>query len=171
MTNLREAYAATHHANLDWNEERERAVDRVAAAGMCDALGIALWKAKYMLEVAAYHESKKLLVALYRDGRSKFETPAIVEKIADQVLHEYLSDKCSACGGAKELVEDNLRVTCAKCDGSGVRRYTDMERARTMQIGLDRVRRLDRGIRWLAAEISSRDLDVNSLMADQLERG
>lgn len=170
MSNMREAYAATHHANLDWKEDRERAIDRIAAAGFADPLGIALWRAKYLSEAMAYRDAHNRLVALYREGRSKFESPIVVGKIVDQVLHEYLSSACRTCDGAKELVVGDLRVTCDTCGGVGVRKYDDMGRARMMGLSLDRVRKLGRGIGWLAGEVSGRDIAVNTVISEQLER-
>jgi hypothetical protein len=170
LTNLREPFAATHHAGLGWEDGVEKAIDRVAASGRADALGVLLWKAKYMSESPAYVDARKRLIVLYREKRSVHETPVIVEKIVDQVLHEYLSDRCRMCLGAKELVTEQLRVVCEACAGTGVRRYGDSERARTMQIGVDRVRRLSRAMQWLADEINGRDAQVNDVLGVQLER-
>ena len=170
MSNMREAYAATHHANLDWKEDRERAIDRIAAAGFADPLGIALWRAKYLSESLAYRDANKRLVDLYRDSRSKHETQFVVEKIVDQVLHEYLSSACRACDGAREIIVGELRVMCDTCGGSGVRKYDDMGRARMMSLSLDRIKRLSRSIGWLAAEVSARDIAVNTVLLVQLER-
>lgn len=169
MTNLREAYAATHHANLDW-QEHERAIDRVAAAGNTDDLGLALWRAKYLSEAKGYRDARAGLIALYRNVIARFEQQDVVEKVVDQVLHEYLSAMCISCNGAKELMCGDLRVTCQACAGVGVRKYDDMSRARTMGLGFSRVRRLSRSMSLLTAEISARDTAVNAVIAANLER-
>ena len=170
MSNLREAYAATAMAGLEWNEDAEKAIDRVAAAGFADALGIALWRSKYLNESKSYHDATKLLVTRYREGWSRFETQGVVEAIVDQVLHEHLSGMCRVCNGAKELIVGDLRVICTTCGGVGVRRFSDTERAQTMKLSIGRVTRLGRAMQWLAGVVSASDRAVNSVMVEQLER-
>ena len=169
MSNLREAYSATALASLEWKQEAERAIDRVAAAGLANPLGVALWRSKYLLESKSYGDAKKGLADLYR-ARHSHETPAVVEIIVEQVLHEYLSDKCVTCNGAKETIVGELRVMCGTCSGSGVRNYGDYQRAQTMKISLDRVRRLSRFMGWLADMVGTLDGEVNRVMSEQLER-
>lgn len=169
MANLREALAATSVASLEWSEERERAVDRVAASGRAPALGVQLWKARYMLEAKAYQDARRGLIRLFLE-RHPAEKPSIAEKCVDEALSEFLGPACSSCSGARELVTENLRVVCEACGGSGLRRYTDWERASRMQISLQWVRTLSRKLSWLAGELGSLDRAVNSVISDELER-
>lgn len=169
MSNLREPYSATALASLEPNPNSECAVDRIGAAGFTNALGLLLWKAKYQADGGAYVNARKGLIGRYRD-RYSHESQFIVEAVVDQVLHEYWAEKCHECDGVKEIVDDQLRVTCHGCRGTGVHRFSDYERAGTMKISLDRVKRLGRAIRWLAAIVSGLDSDVNRVMGDQLER-
>jgi hypothetical protein len=167
---MREPFAGTAFANMDHNPDRERPVDRVAATGWANSLGLLLWRAKYQLETDAYLHAKRALVAYYCEHRSRFEQVVIVEKIADQCLHEYLSPHCTACRGAKELVTESLRITCSTCGGTGIRRYSDTARAQQMGLSVDRIKRLNRGIGWLADQINTLDAEVNRVMCEQLER-
>lgn len=139
MSNLREALAGTALASLEWAEERERAVDRVAASGRASPLGLNIWKARYMLESKAYREAHSALVALFL-GRYGSESPLVAEKCVEEALSEFMGPACTACNGARELVTDSLRVECEACGGSGLRIYSDFERARRMQMSLERVR-------------------------------
>lgn len=153
---MRESLAATHHANLQWNPDTERAIDKVAASGLCDALGILLWKAKYMLESPAYREAEKQLRVRVKD-QFKREAWLILEKVTEQGLREYLSDRCNACLGAKEMIVGSRRIECEVCSGSGTRKFEDHERATAMGLSLGRVKTLQRHFSWLSKEIWTLD--------------
>ena len=152
---MRESLAATHHANLQWNQE-ERAIDKVAASGLCDELGILLWKAKYMLETAAYRNAELRLKEKVKE-QFKREASLICDKVTEQGLREYLSDRCKACLGAKEMIVGSKRITCEACSGFGIRRFTDFERARAMSLSLGRVKTLQRHFNWLSSQIWTLD--------------
>lgn len=169
MANLREAYAATCLASLEMDAERERAVDRVAAAGRCPTLGLNIWKARYQLESKAYKEALGGLQAHYR-GRYGADTPETAARVVEQAFHEFLSAMCRDCQGAKELMAGELRVVCQTCEGSGIRRYTDFERARSMQISMQRVRLLGHKLQWTLSEMQSLDNQVNTIISAELER-
>lgn len=169
IANLREAYAATALASLEWSEQRERAVDRVAAAGMAPRLGVDLYRAKYGLNAKAYQDARKALIALFLE-RYPIETEDIALRCVEQALSEFLSDACSACNGARELIAAELRIECEACQGSGLRLYGDRERAGRMQISLARLRLLAGKLRWLANELGSLDRAVSMVMAHELER-
>lgn len=169
MADLREAYSATALASLEWSEERERAIDRVCASGKASPLGVNLWKARYMLESAAYESSKKGLIALYLE-RYRREEPRVVAAVIDQCLHEYLSPFCSTCNGAREMMVGELKAVCASCQGSGIRRYTDEERAGMMKVSYGLTKRLAHKFKWLMGEMHGMDRDVNVVLAEQLER-
>jgi hypothetical protein len=144
-------------------------VDRVAAAGRCSRLGIDLWKARYMLESKAYQDAFKSLVGAYLQ-RYKAESQGIAEKCVSEALHEFLGPFCISCGGARELVVEELRVTCESCQGSGLRSYTNVDRAHAMQLSLARIKSLNHKLGWLMAELHDLDRAVNSVIAAELER-
>lgn len=169
MANLREAYAATSLASLEMDAERERAIDRVAAAGRCPTLGVNIWKARYMLESKAYQDALGQL-RLHFSDRYRAESLDIAKRIVEQCFHEFLVNACKDCNGAKELMAGELRVICETCEGSGIRRYTDFERARSMKLSMQRVKSLNHKLNWLLGEIQSMDNQVNTIMAAELER-
>lgn len=158
--NMRESLAVTHHANLNWNPDQEKAIDKVAASGLCDPLGLHLWKAKYMLESQSYREAEKQLKVLTKERFTR-EMGLICDKVVEQGLREYLSDRCKTCKGAKELIAGTKRITCDVCSGFGIRRFTDFERARSMSLAMGRVKTLQRHFNWLSNEIWTRDDLVN----------
>lgn len=169
MANLREAYAATSMASLEWNAERERAVDRVAAAGRCPTLGLNIWKARYLLEGKAYQDALNGL-RLHFQERYRAEGQDMTRRLVDQAFHEYMSDKCKTCLGAKEVLLNELKVSCETCGGSGIRRYTDFERARTMQISMQKVKSVSHKLAWLLGELAGMDKQVNAIISAELER-
>jgi len=169
MANLREAYAATALASLEMDAERERAVDRVAAAGRAPRLGMDIWRARYQLEGKSYQDALNGLLAHFR-ARYGAETREMSQRVVDQAFHEFMSDRCKDCNGARELMAGELRVICQTCEGYGVRRYTDFERARAMQLSMQRVKSLTHKLNWLLGEIQSMDNQVNTIISAELER-
>jgi hypothetical protein len=167
--NLREAYANTHHASLEWSEERERAIDRVAAAGRCSRIGMDLWKARYMLESQSYQDCAGSLLLQFQ-ARYKAESQTIARKCVDEALHEFLGPECAMCSGAGEIMAGELKVTCHVCEGSKLRLYTDIDRARHMELSLGMVRKLAGKLAWLMRQMHDMDRAVSAVMAWELER-
>lgn len=169
MANLREPYAATGLASLEWSEQLERAVDRVAAGGMATAFGLNLWKSRYGLEVKAYQDALGELRrrAIARFSRSETD---LLWKLCDQAMHEYLSQHCRTCLGAREMVAGDKRITCPDCSGFGVHRYSDFERARFMKISYAMAKHSANKLRWLVNELMTEDSNTNAEIARQLER-
>ena len=169
MTNLRTAYGATAMASLEWTEERERAIDRVAAAGRAAPLGLLIWKARYQLESKAYQAAIKLLTTRYLE-HYRAESPETAGKAVEQCFSEFMGPACSGCNGAKELVSENLRVVCPTCQGSGIRRYSDTERSGRMKLSYGLTKHLAHKMSWLMCEIGSLEKGVNAVLAWELER-
>lgn len=169
IANLREPYAAAARQSLEWDEDYERAIDRIAAAGMCERFGLDLWRARYALDVASYQSARKLLVILFRE-RYRSEDPGVVEKVVEQCLHEFLSSACIACNGAREIIAGDLRRVCDTCGGTGVRRYSESTRSRMMEISFGKTKMLSHKFQWLLNEMATADVEVNELMNVELER-
>ena len=166
---MREALASTSLAGLGWSEDRERAVDRVAASGKAPTLGLQIWKARYMLESKAYQDAIKGLTAHYL-ARYRAEQPDIARMVVEEVLSEFMGPSCVSCNGARELVEGDLRVTCESCGGTGLRRYSDAERASRMKLSYARVKSLSHKFQWIMGELGGMDRTVNEIIAWELER-
>lgn len=167
--NLREGFSSTHHASLKWSPDHERAIDKVAASGLCDSLGVLLWKAKYMLESDAYRVAQRELEVRLKE-KFKREANLVCDLLAEQSLREYISDACRVCNGAKEMIVDKRRIVCEVCSGFGIRRYTDFERARAMSLSLGRVKTLERHFGWTINLIQTLDDQVNGALVYFLER-
>jgi hypothetical protein len=170
VSNLREAYAATGYASLEWDDNHEKAVDRVAAAGKASKLGMDLWRCKYMNSSVAYHAVSKGLLALFK-ARYPAEATPIAWKCVEEALSEFLGPACASCNGAKEMILDELRIECQTCKGTGIRRYSDRDRSGRMRVSMAHVRILSGKLEWLGRELGSLDRAVNSAVARELERG
>ena len=169
-----EAYAATAMADLRWSAERVRAVDKITAAALCsidNPNGLKLWQARDGLESSSY---KSLATSLLKAYRHRYGDDLVVaQAIVEQALHEFDSPHCRRCQGTREIVHAELRVSCPDCmrDGgepSGMHRYTDSERARTMQLSYARVKHSAHKIRWVLELLGSADKRMGELMSERM---
>ena len=165
---MRDAYAGTGRASLAWGIT-ERAVDRVAAAGKCSELGMNLWRTKYGLDSISFLRAVEQLSVVY-SGRYRREDADLVGKLCFQAISEWVAQFCTTCAGTREVMHGDLKAICTACAGSGVRRYTDEQRARMLSISFDKIRRMGGRFRWLHDYISRQDGLVNDVMARNLER-
>jgi hypothetical protein len=168
VTNVREPFASTAFAGLSWSPLEEKAVDRVAASGKVDPLGLWLWKAKYQLESNAYKHAQAALAEIY--AKRYTDAPPIAAAIVAQALREFLAPSCRDCRGVGEMLVNDLRVVCETCGGSKIHKYNDFERARTMQISYAMTKRSGFKITWLLGVMGQHDRTANAVMCRELER-
>lgn len=169
MSDLRQAYASTALAGLGWDENMEKAIDRVAAAGRATAFGVSLWRAKYQLESTAYREVVAEALAMFRK-RYSADPDELSAALVDQALREYLVPSCRACSGSGETSSRDLRVVCPTCSGSKVHNFTDMERCESMRISYAMAKHAAFKIVWLLGVLEHEDRIMNREMNLQLER-
>ena len=167
--NLRESYAGTAVAGLGWSDHGERPIDRVAAAGLADPLGMMLWRAKYEGSEGQALEAWRNLVFVL-ESRYRAENKETCERIVSQCMREYLHASCEICLGRGEMMLEKIRIVCNRCHGVKVKRYSDIDRARSMKISIAKARVLGHKIAWLAGEINRLDAGVNGVLVRQLER-
>lgn len=168
MSNLREAYSHVSFASLEWNDTEEKAVDRVAAGALANPLGLLLWKAKYLLEADAYKRVQTALCEIY--GKRYRDAPTIRAALVGQALREFLAPACRTCHGVGEHMLEDRRVVCETCGGSKIHRYTDQERAGTMQLSYGLTKHAAHKLQWLLGLMADEDRRVNAVMCRQLER-
>ena len=120
---------ATDARNLEW-DEYEKPVDRVVAiahAAKGNEVGA------LMLRVEALDEAslrKAVLLVSRALAHSHRVNRSHGERIAFAVIREHLHPGCLQCGGKGELHrEAEMVVSCHICGGTGLRRYTDTDRA------------------------------------------
>ena len=112
-----------HSANLAWDENYQRAIDRITALGMTDSLGAELLRLKYGNDRAA---GKRAICLLAHKAKFALKVElSYARSLATAAIKEYLIDTCEKCHGTGVIGRDK----CSKCDGSGMKRYSDGERA------------------------------------------
>ena len=112
-----------HSANLAWDENYQKAIDRITALGMTDALGAELLRLKYAND---RHAGTRALHLLAHKAKFALKVElSYARSLAKAAIKEYLIDTCEKCHGTGVIGRDK----CTKCDGSGVKRYSDGERA------------------------------------------
>lgn len=147
---LEKMSVARQSKDLEW-QEHEKAVDRIAASGLSNALGSVLTRLKHNSDAQAYPVALELLRKRLKGSRN------MAYAVAKQALYEWLYDKCLKCAGRGAIrLENNVTLTCPECAGVQVRRFTDAERALSLGISLE-IYRLKHGkkIGELVAEIES----------------
>lgn len=169
IANLREAYAASARQSLEWDENAERAIDRVAAAGLVERFGIDLWRARYGLDSASFINAIKLLTRVYAE-RYPRDGELIAGKVADQVIAEYMASFCTSCLGSREMVSGDLKAPCSACSGTGLRNYSDEERSRLMCLSYAVVKASGHKLQWIHNYVATQDSLVNDAMVRELER-
>lgn len=168
MANLRESLAATAYAGLAWDENTEKAIDRVAASGKADPLGLLLWKARYMLESVAYAAAQQELLRIYR--KRYRDNPTVSAAIVGQAMREYINPACRACQGRGEMRGGQRIIVCPACNGTKIHRYGDAERARLMAISYGLTKASSHKLQWLAGLLNGVDKRVNYCLNVELER-
>jgi hypothetical protein len=123
--------AALQSNSLKWDADFEKAIDRLTALGLSDPLGSALWRLKYLNDRAAAKRALYLLVHKAKD-RLRGKDLDYVIAMAKGAIQEWLLDACGTCHGVGSITGSNgvRGVTCHKCEGTGLKRHTDMDRAR-----------------------------------------
>lgn len=121
---------ATCARSLGWDDNEEKAVDRMTAIGLAarkNELGAAMLHAE-SLDAEALR--KVVLLVVRRLNHSHRISRGFGEKIAVAVLREYMNPHCPACGGKREThIEGEAVIVCLHCEGLGLHRYTDASRA------------------------------------------
>lgn len=122
-----------------------------------------------MQESKAYEEALQSLLTAFR-ARYGAEAADVAARVVAQGFNEFLFPFCSQCLGAKEAVIEKLKVVCPTCQGLGLKRFSDFERARSMQLSYGLTKRLAHKIRWVYDKAAALDALVNVQMGEQLER-
>jgi hypothetical protein len=82
-------------------------------------------------------------------------------KIVEQSLYEYIFQFCHDCGGAGEVVINELKVPCGTCSGSTVKRYSDKERCARMKISWAMTKAIARKLQRTMIKIFDEDRLLN----------
>lgn len=127
--------SATQSSNLRWEAEFVRAVDRLTALGLSDPLGSALWRAKFCQDAGS---GRRALLLLTKKVEARLHVErSYAQRLCGAAFKEWMLDACDKCCGLGSITEGAHVSRCSKCDGSGVRRYSDSERALAAGLPVD----------------------------------
>lgn len=173
---MREAVSnALVSSHLEPILEREAPIDRIGALGRATRLGRALWHWKLGLDEASGRSALKHLLRkasrrlrVYKHHREF----GLLIKMCKLALREWHDPLCKMCGGAKEFKADDqkLLITCSTCSGSGLHRYSDMERAIALNLDPEAYRFVDRRFSEVMLCLRGCDGATSYKCREQLER-
>lgn len=164
----------------------------LGALGLADALGAALWRAKYKGDPLAARQAVALMVkrmctdrrwslraAYTRRGatmasrRPEDDVPApLLQQVAFRVMHEWLADRCTRCRGRGTVGEWGAVMRCRRCGGS--RREPPQHAVRAADLGITRDlyhRRWESVFERLLSRLDEFDANVSGVLRGQLSAG
>ena len=124
---------ATSATSLGWDDNQEKAVDRIVALGMAtreNALGSAILHAEALDEASMRNVILLATRTLHHKHRI---TRHFCERIVMAALVEHMHPRCRSCGGMP-FIEARVATVCPDCKGSGFHRYSDRERSRMIGV-------------------------------------
>jgi hypothetical protein len=137
----RQEARAVNSRNLSWSESRVSDVDVLAARGMSGSpLGANLYRLKYGCDRSAYQTCFAQLRLKFIHRRQR-----LPDAFLHAALHEFLDNRCRACGGHSTLqIDVDEFAACGACNSTGIQRHPDAERARACSVKLAAWRRHER---------------------------
>jgi hypothetical protein len=82
-----------------------------------------------------HREYEPALALLTRQVRRPNQVLSFMRKLCQCVLNEWLDELCRKCGGRGHIIAEgtpHARQTCSDCDGTGVRRPSELHRMNVM---------------------------------------
>lgn len=127
-------------STLSWADFKTMPVEFVAAMAGTSELASNIFRAKNHDRSALLRATYLLAQKVHKTGKQHrlYLSPTQSHSFAAAALKELLNPNCQTCGGASVVVTERLKVACPACDGVGVRRYTDAERAQNCAIDPER---------------------------------
>jgi hypothetical protein len=155
--------------DLAWHADFERPIDRLTALGLSDPLGAALWRFKYLHDRASYQRALHLL-AHKVTCQLKVEL-SYARQLSTAAIKEYAIDTCDKCNGVGHIYEGLHAGKCKPCDGSGVKSYTDTERALAAGLPVEswpkHQKKFDRTVTCLVSAVAATGGKVSALLRDE----
>lgn len=168
---IREAVGAALLSTHLETQAHESPIDRVGALAHASKLGRLLYHWRYagqgryagpVLAELARKARKRL-----RIGKFHEEHPTLV-LACKQAMREWYAPQCGNCQGAREVVTNKLRLVCPVCSGSGLRRYSDIERLLALKLDRAGLALWDGRIRELLLILTERDGSAARVVRRQL---
>lgn len=121
-------------SDLGAKEGKIKSVEHVAALSGATSLGSDMMRARDY-DANALRRAILVLARTVRQEMRLGMGPA--ENLARCAIFEVLHWQCRACNGASEHITGGVRKTCAKCEGTGIHRWRDTDRAKESGYPLD----------------------------------
>lgn len=138
----------------------EMPIDRIAAFSRASRLGTLLWRLKYGFDASVYQRTADLLA-------SESHTTT---QLAEMLIREWLNPNCEQCGGNCEYLISDKRIVCPKCNGLGLKRYSDHARARFMDMTVEDWRKVSNQVKRVMDTLTRAERLVSATMHAELER-
>lgn len=148
--------------------------DRIGAFAMAGKLGMLLWEWKCgglpkgieAENLLTRRAAKRLKI---RHVGKQIRDYAILRMACRQVLMEWYLPECPVCNGVKELQGEHKRVVCDACEGFGLKRFNDYERALKLGIELPEYKKdWDRRFREIRDMVVAQDAGTGAIVREQL---
>lgn len=137
---MREALAHAINSSHLEEKEWETSIDKIKALGYAARLTPVGVEAIHLIDSLQPKSYQQLIYLLAKKAQGKFNKQANREmtiRMCHQVIRESAFKFCHVCAGRKELKAGERVITCHSCQGSGLHRHTDIERAQALQIPLE----------------------------------
>lgn len=155
--------------DLAWHADFERPIDRLTALGLSDPLGAALWRFKYLHDRSSYQRALHLL-AHKVTCQLKVDLN-YARQLSTAAIKEYAIDTCDKCNGVGHIYEGIHAGKCKPCDGTGMKRYSDVERALAAGMPVDswpkHQKKFDRAVTCLVSAVAATGGKVSVLLRDE----
>lgn len=131
---------AVETSDLAWSALATKPVELAAAMSGASGLGSDIFRSKGHDPAAL---RRAVLVLAHKSVKAGAKSKLYLSQLQAQAmavtaLSEIIAPHCRVCNGARVMVLDDLKITCPTCDGIGVHRYSDADRARLCNIPADR---------------------------------
>ena len=147
---------------------------KIAALARAGRLGIILWHMRYAGENRAVEAENLLLrrsakrLRLRHVGEGKMEY-RLLRLACRQALIEWMNPNCEVCHGVAEVSEIHKRVVCNKCEGTGVRNWSDWERCDALKITkIHYEKTWDKRFKVIHGVITGKDAETGAKVREQL---
>jgi hypothetical protein len=135
---MRERLASAVNSSTLKQKEATTSVDLIGAMGIAaihHSIGMDAVRFLDGLQPKTYND------LVYKLSRKAGQTikcdKAVLIKVVKQVIHESAFKSCKGCMGAKEVLTGTHVIKCQVCQGTGLHRHTDMQRAKSIGLQLE----------------------------------
>ena len=135
---MREKLATALNTSDLKQQEQDCALDKVHALGVASISVSIGAEAIHFIDALQPKSYNQLIYALSNALKAQVSfrniNRAMTHKICKLVVFEATFVHCHGCNGAKEIKNDKKLFICPTCNGSGLHRHNDRERAKALEL-------------------------------------